>query len=293
LEIEVTGQRNAAATNSLIVVDAFDVRSRVENTDPSIAYSGAWSRQNTNRNFSGTSVNTGSGTAALSATAGASAEFTFAGTSVSWIGLRGPSAGIADVSLDGALVARLDLYSATEAVQVPVFTTDLTAGDHTLRIDVSGQKSPAAAAAIVAVDAFDVPVPVPAPSVTRVQETDPSITYTAGWAQGGRSSLWSGEDMKYTTTAGTQATFTFAGTSVRWIGERGFATGLARVSLDGIFIDQVDTSTLLQQEYQTVLFSATGLTPGTHTLTIEVIGRNSEPPGATVERVVVDAFDVY
>jgi hypothetical protein len=128
--------------------------------------------------------------------------------------------------------------------------------------------------------------------VTRVQETDSSVSYSAGWAQGSKSSFWSGEDAKQTTTAGTQATFTFEGTSVRWIGDAGVATGVARVSLNGIFIGQVDTHTL-QEEYQKVLFSATGLTPGTHTLTIEVIGRNNEPPGATVQRVVVDAFDVY
>jgi hypothetical protein len=105
--------------------------------------------------------------------------------------------------------------------------------------------------------------------------------------------LWSGENARQSVTAGGRATFTFTGTSLRWIGERGFGTGLARVSVDGQFIAQVDTRTTVQEEYQAVLFSATSLTPGSHTLTIEVIGRNNEPPGATVERVVVDAFDVY
>ena len=111
--------------------------------------------------------------------------------------------------------------------------------------------------------------------------------------QGGQSSLWSGESARQTVTAGGRATFTFTGTSVRWIGERGLATGVTRVSLDGQFIAQVDTRTPLQEEYQAVLFSAFSLTSGSHTLTIDVIGRNNEPPGATVERVVVDAFDVY
>jgi hypothetical protein len=92
---------------------------------------------------------------------------------------------------------------------------------------------------------------------------------------------------------GARATFTFTGTSVRWIGERGFSTGVARVLLDGAFVAQVDTHSPLQEEYQAALFSATGLTPGSHTLTIEVVGRNNEPSGATVDRVVLDAFDVY
>jgi hypothetical protein len=85
----------------------------------------------------------------------------------------------------------------------------------------------------------------------------------------------------------------FTGTSVRWIGERGFGTGVSNVSIDGLLIGRVDTSTVSQEGYQAVLFSATGLASGAHTLTIEVVGRNNEPPGAAVERVVIDAFDVY
>ena len=160
---------------------------------------------------------------------------------------------------------------------------------------MTGEKNPASASAWVMVDAFDVTLPATAPSVTRVQETDPSISYAgaADWPQAGFTPLWSGENARNSTTAGARATFTFTGTSVRWIGERGFGTGVARISLDGAFVAQVDTRTPLQEEYQAALFAATGLTPGSHTLTIEVVGRNNEAPGATVERVVVDAFDVY
>jgi hypothetical protein len=293
LAIEVTGQGNPSATGSLIYVDAFDIQLRFEDTDPAITYSGSWT-PDTARAWSGTSVNTGGGTAVRSATAGSRAVFAFTGASVSWIGFRAPWAGMADVSVDGGAVTRIDLYSPTEAVQVPVFSvTGLTAGaTHTLMIDVSGAKNAAALAAWVAIDAIDC-VPVPAPTVARVQENDPSVAFTTDWTQGGRSSLWSGESARQTVIAGGRASFTFTGTSIRWIGERGFATGLARVSLDGEFIAQIDTRTPMQEEYQAVLFSATGLTAGTHTLTIDVVGRNNEPAGATVERVVVDAFDVY
>ena len=54
------------------------------------------------------------GTAAISASPavpGARATFSFTGTSVSWIGLRGPQYGIARVFLDGAFQATVDLYS--------------------------------------------------------------------------------------------------------------------------------------------------------------------------------------
>jgi len=200
---------------------------------------------------------------------------------------------MADVSVDGGPVTRIDLYSPTETVQVPVFTTTgLATGSHTLRVDVAGVKNPASTAAWVMVDAFDI-VPVPALLVTRVQETDPSVALTADWTSSGQANLWSGENAKQSVTVGGRATFTFTGTAVRWIGDRGFTSGVARVSLDGQFVALIDTSTTFQEEYQAVLFSATGLTSGSHTLTIDVVGRNNEPPGATVNRVVVDAFDVY
>ena len=45
-----------------------------------IVYTGSWIKENTARDWSGTSANVGQGTAVLSATAGDHAEFTFAGT---------------------------------------------------------------------------------------------------------------------------------------------------------------------------------------------------------------------
>jgi len=293
LAIEVTGQRNASATDSLIYVDAIDVQSRIEDDDPAIAYSGSW-LADVGGHWSGGSLETGGGTAMRSATAGSHAEFTFAGTSVTWIGFRASWLGMADVSVDGGAPTRIDLYSPTDSVQVAVFrASGLTPGTHILRIVIAGEKNPASTAAWVMVDAFDVALLQPAPSVTRLQENDPSVTFTADWAQPGTSNLWSGEQAKQSTTVGGRATVTFRGTSVRWIGERGFGTGLANVSIDGQFVALIDTSTTVQEGYQAILFSATGLTLGTHTLTIDVVGRNNEAPGTTVQRLIVDAFDVY
>jgi len=289
----VTGQKNAAATDSLIYVDAIDVQSRIEDDDAAIAYSGNWVLD-TSSNWSGTSLQTGAGTAMRSATAGARAELAFTGTSVVWLGFRGPWIGMADVSIDGGAATRIDMYAPTESVQVPVFSASgLSAGAHTLRVDVVGEKNPASAAAWIMIDAFDVAPASPAPTVTRRQETDASIAYTADWARAGVAAFWSGQNAKQSATVGGRATFMFTGGSVRWIGERGFGAGIANVSIDGQFIARVDTRTSFQEGYQAVLFSATGLTASSHTLTIDVVGRNNEPAGTTVERVVIDAFDVF
>jgi hypothetical protein len=166
-----------------------------------------------------------------------------------------------------------------------------------LTIEVTGTKNPdpAATGAWIVVDAFDVTLPSSAPPVTRLQEKDPPIVYTAtsDWVLGSRFSFDSGEFAMLSTTTGATVTLTFTGTSVRWIGHHGSTTGVARISLDGTFVAQIDTRAPLQEEFQAAIFSAIALTPGTHTLTIEVIGRNGEPPGATVDPVVVDAFDIY
>ena len=294
IEIEVTGLKHDQATGHAVAVDAFDVRSRIEETDAPVVYSGAWTFNDSTRNWSETSLTTGVGTASHASAAGARADLTFTGTAVTWVGLRAPFLGIADVYVDGILAQQVDLYSATEQVQAPLFTASgLAPVSHTLRIEATGTRNPASTTSRVMIDTFNVTVPTPAPRVNRVQETDAAIAYSTGWSASGTASLWSGTNAREARTVGAQATFTFSGTSVRWIGERGFTTGLARVSIDGQFVALVDTRTPFQEEYQEPIFTASGLLPGTHTLTIEIVGRNNEPPGTTVDRIVIDAFDFY
>ena len=158
------------------MLDAFDVRARFEDPDPSVAYTAGWTRENADKNWSGTSANTGSGTAALSRTAGAQATFTFTGTGVSWIGARAPWTGIARVLLDGAFVTEVDTFAPTEQVQAVLFSaTGLAAGSHTLAIEVTGAKNVAATDSLIVVDAYDATLASSAPTVARVQESDPSI----------------------------------------------------------------------------------------------------------------------
>jgi len=81
----------------------------------------------------------------------------FIGTGVSWIGFRGPQAGIARVSLDGVQVGQVDTYAPAEQLQAVLFSsTGLTADLHILMIDPTGTRNPAATDAFIVVDAFDV-----------------------------------------------------------------------------------------------------------------------------------------
>src|SRR5258708_7069161 len=250
---------------------------RFEETDPSVSYSAGWS-PDSSRSWSG-------GTAAVSATAGAQASFSFSGPSVRWIGGRGSATGVARVFVDGVLVGEVDTYSRTEEIRVPMFTVNgLTDASHTLTIQLTGQMNPQATSALIVVDAFD----VPAPAVSRLQETDPDIAYTPGWVQGEASRPWSAGAAALSTTPGAQATLTFTGTGISWIGARGPQTGIARVFLDGALMQDIDPYPLTEGPQPTA-FTATGLTAGTHTLTIQVLGKN---PASTDFWILVDAFNV-
>jgi hypothetical protein len=277
-----------------IHVDAFDVGSRFEDGHASIAYNGNWLRENQDRAWSGETPNSGGGTASLSATAGLTAVFTFTGTEVRWIGYRGPLGGIAEVSLDGGPATRVDLYAASEQLRAAVFEqAGLADGQHTLTVRVTGERNTSAIHSLVIIDAFDVKLSATLPQVARVQETHASITYAPEWEQPNPMPYRSGGGIKGSDKVGAQATLTFTGTGVRWVGRRFTDTGVARVYLNDALVATVDTRASVQEEFQAEIFSATGLPSATHTLRIEIVGRNGEAAGATVAPVWIDAFDVY
>jgi hypothetical protein len=281
LSIEATGRMNPEAAGTLIVVDAFDVpapaTSRLQDTDPSIAYGIGWMAGDPSRAWSG-------GTATLASLPGAQATLSFNGTAVSWIGAKGPQLGIASVSLDGAAPVQVDTYAPAEQIQAEVFRADnLADTSHTLSVQASGLKNGASSDAAIVIDGFE----VTAPGV-RVQETNAAIAYSAGWIPDNRDKAYSEGISAESNTTGAQATFTFVGTGVRWIGARGPQTGTARVFLDGVAVADIDTFALTEGPQHTD-FAVTGLARTTHTLTVQVTGKN---PAATNAWILIDAFDV-
>src|SRR5499427_7376474 len=206
ISVDTTGSSNGPHTLAAVARDAAGNRTttaavtvtvannapppvrRFEDTDPSVAYTSGWGPD--------VYAALSNGGATVSDQAGAQATFTFTGTSVCWIGGRSDETGIAQVFLDGTLVAQVDTYSKTKEVQVPLFTAaGLANTSHTLMISVTGQRNAAATLAFILVDAFD----VPAATISRLQETDPSVVFNGtGWLQGDTSDAWSGG-----TTAGS------------------------------------------------------------------------------------------
>src|SRR6266850_8554722 len=68
---------------------------------------------------------------------------------------------------------------------------------------------------------------------TRIEETDPSITYSGTWfTNGGENN--SGGGAALTNSTGARAVVTFTGTGISWIGVGDRWNGLATVTLDGL-----------------------------------------------------------
>jgi len=82
---------------------------------------------------------------------GASATYTFTGSSVGWVATRGPNRGTATVYVDGAYAGTINLGSSIYQWRRVVFARNWgTVGSHTLRIVVNGT----AGRPVVDVDAF-------------------------------------------------------------------------------------------------------------------------------------------
>lgn len=287
LTLEVTGLKNAESQGVAVGVDAFDVPapalSRLQNTDPNVSFSSGWAVDdvvNSDRPWSG-------GTAQIATASGAQARLAFNGTAVGWIGARGPDGGTARVYIDGVFAREVDTYYYTPKLQDTLFEARALAdGSHTLTIEATGNRNASAAGTRVIVDAFNV-----TNAGVRFQEEDTALLYSGDWTHGNLNKSWSEGTASASNAAGAQATFTFTGTSVTWVGCRKLTTGIARVYVDGMFVREIDTYEAPPVEgYQTPVFTASDLAPGTHTLTIEATGRSN--PAASSSYVVIDAIDV-
>ncbi|MCU1444485.1 right-handed parallel beta-helix repeat-containing protein [Cryobacterium sp.] len=186
ISVTRTGTKNAASTGTNLIIDAFRVtdsgatsspaaapappgtaaptavpapaaqpaQSAVpvgtyQNTSGKLVYTGAWSGLNSGSDSGGSS--------GYLNTAG-SASLTFSGTAVRWISRTTPSAGTAEVFIDGALVSTVDRYTKTTLYQQTVFErTGLRTGTHTITIVRTGTKNPASSGSNLVLDSIVVP----------------------------------------------------------------------------------------------------------------------------------------
>ena len=200
--------------------------------------------------------------------------------------------GVAGVQfqLDGA---NLGAEDSTDPYAATVDTTSTSDGTHTLTAiarDAAGNLTTSAPVTVMVANTPLPPDPPQPPVAGRAEETDAAVTLSPGWTQAvpdwyARSG---GSAVQSAVTLAT-ATYTFTGTSVTWIGQRSNISGIALVSVDGGAGVLVD---LFAHNFETSspVYTVNGLSPGSHTLTIQVTGtRNGLSQG---NAVVVDAFAI-
>ncbi|HEY7659904.1 MAG TPA: GH25 family lysozyme [Actinomycetota bacterium] len=145
ITVRVLGTGSASATDTRVVVDAFETGGDLVRNP---ALDARWSSES--------SPGASGGSVASSDLQGASAEFTFRGTAADWLTVRGPHHGRAEIWVDGLLLRTVDNYAPQETVAVARHVTGLVDGLHTIRIVVLGQGRQAAEGTLVAIDRFAV-----------------------------------------------------------------------------------------------------------------------------------------
>lgn len=128
-----------------------------------------------------------------------------------------------------------------------------------------------------------VPPPVSGAS-TIYDESSRDIHFSGGWGQADYSTYNNGV-VRYAVDEGATAWFTFQGTSITWVGPKGPTRGEARIYLDEELVATVDVYARHFRS-RSPIFSQQFDRPGTHTLTIEVLGT----PGR--ETIALDEFVV-
>jgi levanase/fructan beta-fructosidase len=120
----------------------------VDDSDSATRYSGAWTRvQDDPTYFAGTSRYANDPKAAI--------EMTFTGTQLEWYGLKNQDLGMADVFIDGQLVAaQLDCYDSVRQPALLFRSQELAPTFHSVRVVPTGQRRPASSGASIVHDFF-------------------------------------------------------------------------------------------------------------------------------------------
>jgi hypothetical protein len=158
VEIRWTSSKTPAASATNIGVDAFDVMgtlvgaTRFEQTNSHLVWAptiGAWTTS--------TVSSASGGSFRFSNTPGAKVTINFTGVKLVLVVKRSPAYGSVRIRVDGGDTYTVDLYSATALYQQKIWETGILApGEHTVTIERTGKKRPAAAASNVNLDAVDV-----------------------------------------------------------------------------------------------------------------------------------------
>lgn len=250
------------SAGNVIAPSTTQFRASLENQEVSEAATPSWARAAASQAYGGSYT--------VERLGGATATVPFTGSSIQWLTVRGPQFGMARVLIDGTLNRTVNLYRSALQYRHAVVISGLSSGAHTLQIVPTGAKGNRAGTdARVALDAV---------TYGGVRRDTPAATYT--WRRYTASAA-SGGGYAAANLAGSTMSFLFAGTSVDWYSVTGPAMGKAKVFIDGTLSSTVDNYG--SAVTYGVRRSITGLSDGTHTLRIAVLGtKNAASRGTSV-----------
>jgi hypothetical protein len=220
---------------------------------------------------------------------GTALEVRFSGTGIRWIGPTQPHYGMADVYLDGAMVATANSYAPAEETSSAAVIWEsgaIEAGAHTLRVELNGSRDASSTGDFVVFDHFEVEGASSA-APTRLPETSKAVLLTGGWERP-RNGTYTDGSYRYSRWAGTRYQAWFTGTGVAWIGPRTGDYGRAAVYIDGVY--QTTVSQFGPMGWRNRIWESPTLPYKTHVLEIRVLGTKDAASRGTT--IVVDALDV-
>jgi len=246
-------------------------------------YSGAWSNT--------TQAGAYLGDNSWSGATGAYYQVRFNGTKVDLYGAKAPNHGIAGVSIDGGAETNVDFYSAARADNVKVYSSStLAAGDHVLKVRVTGTRNASSAGVYIPADRAD----VAQPDGTRLNDDATGtgtnqFDYSQPWGHAAQASAWR-NDNSWSGTTSDYYQVRFNGTKVDLYGARAPNHGIAAVSIDGGAETLVDLYRSSRVD-DVLVWSSPTLSSGSHTLKVRVTGsRNASSTGLYIPADRVDVF---
>lgn len=210
---------------------------------------------------------------------------TFYGTSVTWVYNKGPSAGIAKVTIDGGAPVTVDQYNASGQFKQSTTFGGLANTTHTIVVQSNKTKNGASSNYATYHDAFVGMTDVNDPTPAQEGNTDGSTLYAWGKITNANAH---GGSLSTDHTTGAALAFTFTGTAIDFIYNKGPSAGIARVYIDGVDKGTVDQYAAAGAFQQSTTFS--GLPAGMHTI---LILNNKTKNGASANYALYfDAFKV-
>ncbi|MCC6297667.1 MAG: hypothetical protein IT314_00100 [Anaerolineales bacterium] len=238
--------------------------------DPEYAYSGTWEHYN---NQTGAYLNTMS----AANSSDAFAEFTFTGSSIVVYSRTWYNRGKMAVYLNNNLSAVVDLYSANWVNQVPVYSSTVAQGQHTIRVEWTGTKNPSSSDTIITLDKISY-------TGSAFIMDDPSFAYTGAWVHYTNQTGSYLNTMSSANASGDYATYTFTGSAMTIYSKTLNTRGKMAVYLDDTLMSVVDLYSA-NVVNQNPVYSKT-FPYGQHTVKMEWTGEKN--PNSSNTHIVLD-----